>query len=82
MASDARPYIIVGSAGYIVGATIGRPLLSLGRKSVTVPVQYNLFPMQVALLPHGSGARPVGSFGYLKCRNDKAAYLPRQLPSP
>ena len=27
-ASNARPYILVRSAGYIVGATIGRPLLA------------------------------------------------------
>ena len=39
VASIARHYIIVGSADYIVGATIGRPLLSLGRKSVTVLAQ-------------------------------------------
>ena len=38
-ASNARPYIMVGSTGSIVGATIGRPLLSLGRKSVTVLAQ-------------------------------------------
>ena len=35
-ASNARPYIMVGSTGSIVGATIGRPLLRLCRQSVTV----------------------------------------------
>ena len=51
--------ILVSTHGNIVGATIGRPLLRLCRKSVTVTAQYNLFPMQVAQLlprqwcPHG-----------------------------
>ncbi len=50
-ASNARPYIIVGSADNIVGATIGRPLLRLCRQSVTVSAQLKLLPMSVAKLP-------------------------------
>ena len=37
--------VLVGSTGNNVGATIGRPLLRLGRKFVTVILQYFLLPM-------------------------------------
>ena len=35
-ASNARPYIMVGSTGSIVGATIGRPLLPQGQCALTL----------------------------------------------
>ena len=50
-ATNGRPYSLVGSAGYIVGATIGRPLLRFSRQSVTVSAQFNLLPLFVALCP-------------------------------
>ena len=47
-ASNARPYGVVGSAGYVVGATIGRPLLRLSRKSVTATLHFNPLPLSAA----------------------------------
>ena len=54
-ASSARPYGIACTADENVGATIGRPLLRLGRQSVTVSAQYNPPPLSVALLASPRG---------------------------
>ena len=50
-ASNARPYILVGSTGYVVGATIGRPLLRLSRQGVTVIPHLTTLSMSAAHCP-------------------------------
>ncbi len=49
--------LLVGTHDNIVGASIARPLLCLGRQSVTVIPQYNFAPLSVAHCLHGSGLR-------------------------
>ena len=57
-ASDARPYGVDCASDENVGATIGRPLLRLSRKSVTVLVQFNPLPLSVAKSPPRRVASP------------------------
>ena len=49
--------LLVGTYDNNVGASIARPLLCLGRQSVTVIPQYNFAPLSVAHCLHGSGLR-------------------------
>ena len=53
-ASNARPYGVDCTSDDNVGATIGRPLLRLNRKSVTVPAHLITLPMCVANCPYGN----------------------------
>ena len=78
-ASNARPYGVDCTSDENVGATIGRPLLPQGQFALTLlPIHllrllgYDTADKTVfAALPAGTAS--VGSFGYFRCRKDKAA---------
>ncbi len=75
-ASNARPYGVACTSDKNVGATIGRPLLRLSRKSVTVPAQFNLLPMSVAHCLNGRCPLRKGANDALNQCGDKLSPAP------